>query len=490
MKKILRYFGLLLLLLVAVVLIRTLMFSAVKQENIDQITVEVDGARLTQNMSEAIKFKTISTGDSATQDYQPFLDFTAWLETTYPQVHQTLKLQKVAEHTLLFKWQGSNGSLKPILLTAHYDVVPVVPGSESDWHYPPFNGTVADGYVWGRGAMDDKSAVVVMLEATTKLIKEGFTPQRSIYLSFGHDEEIGGMQGAKGVAELLKAQGVQLEWSIDEGSFIGNGVFPGLDKPLAAINVAEKGSVSFDLVATGPGGHSSIPANELPIDILAMALVNLRKAPLPGGMEGISEQMVDGIGRSGPFSVKILVANKWLFAGVLDRELSKSRTGNALLRTTTAPTILRSGVKTNVIAPSATATVNFRLHPRDTAASVKEHIINAVGDQRVEVKAHGEGMSTLASKVSSTQSDGYKIITKVARQVFGDIVVVPGITLGGTDSKHYSLVADDSYRFQFMLVMPEDIAGFHGTNERVFIDNLVKGTGAYYLLMKEAAGAK
>ena len=335
-----------------------------------------------------------------------------------------------------------------------------------------------------------KSAVVVMLEATTKLIEEGFTPQRTIYLSFGHDEEIGGMQGAKGVVELLKAQGVQLEWSIDEGSFIANGVFPGLDKPLAPINVAEKGSVSFDLIANGPGGHSSMPASELPIDILAMALVNLRKAPLPGGIEGISEQMVDGIGRSGPFSVKMLAANKWLFGGVLDRELSKSRTGNALLRTTTAPTILRSGVKTNVIAPSAKATVNFRLHPRDTPASVKAHIIDAVGDQRVQVKAHAEGMSTLASKVSSTQSDGYKIIAKVARQVFGDIVVVPGITVGGTDSKHYNLVADDSYRFQYMIVTSDDLAGFHGTNERVLIDNLVKGTGAYYLLMKEAAGAK
>jgi carboxypeptidase PM20D1 len=137
--------------------------------------------------------------------------------------------------------------------------------------------------------MDDKSAVVVMLEATTKIIKGGFTPQRTIYLSFGHDQEIGGMQGAKGVADLLKAQGVRLEWSIDEGLFIANGVFPGLYKLLSAIylNVAKKGSVSFDLVASGPGGHSSMPANELPIDILAMALVNLRKALLPGGMKAL-----------------------------------------------------------------------------------------------------------------------------------------------------------------------------------------------------------
>jgi carboxypeptidase PM20D1 len=490
MKRIFCTFGLLLLILVTIILIRTLMFSSDGQEDVDLVSVDVDTARVTQNMSDAITFKTISTGDTATQNYQPFIDFTAWLKSRYPRVHQTLSLTKVANHTLLFKWQGSDASLKPILLTAHYDVVPVVPGSESDWNYPPFEGIVADGYVWGRGAMDDKSGVVVMLEATSKLINQGFVPQRTIYLSFGHDEEVGGRQGAKGVVELLKAQGVQLKWSIDEGSFIANGVFPGLDKPLAPINVAEKGSVSFDLIARGPGGHSSMPAAELPIDILATALVNLRKQPLPGGIEGVSEKMIDGIGRSGPFSIRMLAANKWLFGSVLDRELSKTRTGNALLRTTTAPTILRSGVKTNVIAPSATATVNFRLHPRDTPASVKAHILKAVGDPRVEVKTHGEGMSTLASKVSSTESDGYKIISKVARQIFGDIIVVPGITVGGTDSKHYNRVADDSYRFQYMLVTPEDIAGFHGTNERVLIDNLVKGTGAYYLLMKQAAGPK
>jgi carboxypeptidase PM20D1 len=336
--------------------------------------------------------------------------------------------------------------------------------------------------------MDDKSAVVVMLEAATLLVNDGFDPERTIYFSFGHDEEIGGPQGAKGVTDYLRSQGVQLEWSLDEGSFIGKDIFPGIAQPVASVNVAEKGSVTFDLIARAKGGHSSMPEQEVAIDILANAVTNLRNRPVAGALEGVSLEMIDGIARSGPFVLRLLAANKWLFGGVLEKQLSSSPTGNALIRTTTAPTLLRSGVKTNVIAPTATATVNFRLHPRDTPDDIENHIISAINDDRVTVKLHGEGMSSLASSVSSRTSDGYKSITKVVQQVFGDeIVIVPGITIAGTDTKHYSKVADNSYRFQYMMVTPEDIGGFHGTNERVSIENLVNGTAAYYLLLKDVA---
>ena len=231
-----------------------------------------------------------------------------------------------------------------------------------------------------------------------------------------------------------------------------------------------------------------MPERELAVDILARALVNLRKHPIPGGLEGVSAETFDGLARYGPFALRLLVANRWLFGSILERQLSGNAQTNALLRTTTAPTLLKAGVKTNVISPTATATVNFRLHPRDTPEAIKAHVVAAIDDERVEVDFRGDGISALASGVSSTDSDGYKVIAKVARQVFGDIVVVPGLTMGGTDSKYYSQVADDSYRFQYMMVGPEDVAGFHGTNERVSIDNLVRGTSGYYLLMKQAAG--
>lgn len=488
MTKIINIFVVIALLFVAVIIFRTISFSAAPELPQTPFSLQLDEQRLVRNMSQAITFKTVSTGDAQTQDYQAFDEFIEWLPRRYPEVYQTMQVQRVGDYTLLFKWQGSDRARKPILLTAHYDVVPVVAGSESDWQHPPFAGVVADGYVWGRGSMDDKSGVIVMLEAASRLIKQGFTPERSIYLSFGHDEEVGGQQGAAAVVARLKSQGVQLEWSLDEGSFITQEMFPGLDKPLAMLNVAEKGSATFDLVASGPSGHSSMPENELPIDILAKALVNLRKAPLPGGIEGVSEEMINEIGRNGPFILRMMVANKWLFGPLIERQLSQSAASNAFLRTTTAPTVLRAGVKTNVIAPTATASVNFRLHPRDTPAGVAAHIVKAIDDDRVSVTAHGEGLSSLASSVSSTDSEGYALIAKVAKRVFGDILVVPGITIAGTDSKHYSKVADNAYRLQYMVVTAQDSSGFHGTNERVSIDNLRKGTTAYYLLMRDAAG--
>ncbi|MFT5483010.1 MAG: carboxypeptidase PM20D1, partial [Halieaceae bacterium] len=248
------------------------------------------------------------------------------------------------------------------------------------------------------------------------------------------------------------------------------------------------GSMTLDLVAHGPGGHSSMPAPEVSVDILAQALVNLRKHPLPGGMEGVTAEMFEGVARNGPFIYRMMAANQWLFSGLIEKQMSASSHTAALLHTTTAPTILRAGVKRNVISPTATATVNFRLHPRDTPEGVKAHVIAAINDSRVDVNINTSGMSSLASQVSSRESEGYKLIAKIARLAYGDVIVVPGMTVGGTDSKHYSRVADDSYRFQFMMVTPGDISGFHGTNERVAVENLVKGTQAYYLLLKEAAG--
>ena len=177
----------------------------------------------------------------------------------------------------------------------------------------------------------------------------------------------------------------------------------------------------------------------------------------------------------------MLAANKWLFGGLLESQLGKSPSGNAMQRTTTAPTIVRAGVKVNVITPTAVATVNFRLHPRDTPADIVAHLTKVIDDERVEIKLHQDQEPSLASPVSSWENDAFALLKRVTQQVYGDVVVVPGITMGGTDTKHYSQIADDSYRFQYMVVNSEDLSGFHGTNERVAISNLGKGYCGVFL---------
>ena len=475
------------LLLLALLVLNALRFSPETGPQVARVNVAVDAGRVSENLSRAIRFPTIATGDETTQEYASFRAFVNWAEQTYPEVYRAMQLEMIEEHTILLKWQGEDSSLKPILLTAHYDVVPVVPGSEDEWSYPPFSGAIAEGYVWGRGALDDKSGVIVMYEAATLFVQQGFVPQRTIYFSFGHDEETGGEIGAAGAAKHLKAQGVQLAWSIDEGAFVIDGGIPGIDSPVASINVAEKGSVTLELTAHGPGGHSSMPESELATDILAQSLVNLRKHPLPGGLEGVSGESFDILGRHMPFGMRLLFANRWLFGSLLESQLGKEPRIDALLRTTTAPTILKAGIKSNVIPSTATAIVSFRLHPRDTAEGVKAHVIAAIDDDRVDVRIAGDGMSSPPSSVSSRDSEGYNSIARAIRQIYGDVIVMPGMTMGGTDSKHYGKVADNAYRINLMKISPSDVAGFHGKNERISIDNLVNGTAAYYQLIKESA---
>jgi carboxypeptidase PM20D1 len=486
MKKILGVIGGLVVLVAVFIFIRTLMFTPSIRNAEALVSVAVDEEQVTTHMAEAIRFRTVSVAVGQTPDYKPFTDFVDWTRTTYPAVQENLQLTMIADYTMLYRWQGDDAALKPILLTAHYDTVPVVPGSESDWTHPPFSGVLADDHVWGRGALDDKSGVIVMLEALTLLLQQDFVPRRTVYFSFSHDEERGGIKGAKGVTEYLQEQNIQLAWSLDEGSFIVQGLLPGSDVPVASINVAEKGSVTLDLIAHGEGGHSSMPAAETSVDILAQALVRLRQHPVPGGLDGLSGEMLDAIAREGSFLYRLVFANKWLFGTLIEAQMAKSGGMNAMIRTTTAPTILSAGIKTNVIPPTAKASVNFRLHPRDTVDSVILHVKNAIADDRVDVVPQSSHRR-VASKVSSRDSAAYRLISSVTRKIYGDVIVVPGLTLGGTDSKHYSKVADNSYRYQMMVVGKEDIAGFHGTNERVSIENLVKGTAAYYQLLKEAS---
>lgn len=340
---------------------------------------------------------------------------------------------------------------------------------------------IADGQVWGRGSLDDKSGVIVMIEAATLLMKRGFQPQRTVYFSFDHDEEIGGNEGAAGVVALLKEQGVQLAWSIDEGSFILKDMYPGVDLPIASINVAEKGYMTLNLVARGDSGHSSMPTRDASIFLLAEAIERLRENPIPGGLEGVSLEAMDVIARHMPFKRRLFFANRWLFQGAIEKELSRVPPTNASLRTTTAPTLLSAGIKDNVLPGTATATVNFRIHPRDTHEGVIEMVRQIIDDQRIEIIHWDKGSDP--SGESSTQGSGFEVIAKVSRQIFGPLVVIPGMTGAGTNSKHYAEVADDAYRINLLIVGPEDIAGFHGTNEKISIENLGLGTAAYAQLI-------
>ena len=330
----------------------------------------------------------------------------------------------------------------------------------------------------GKGALDDKSGVIGILEAVTFLMESGFEPARTIYLSFGHDEEIGGVNGAAEVARHLSESNVQLEWSLDEGSFLLGGFIPGVDKLVAAINVAEKGSVTLQVVGKARGGHSSMPTRSSAVGHLSKALVKLDENRMPGGLDGLSLAMFDEMSKHMPFVYKIAFANRWLFGGIIDSYLSQVPATNAMLRTTTAPTMLSASVKTNVLPIEATALVNFRIHPKNSVEDVFDHVKDLVENENVEVRALSYS-GRPASQVSSWESRGYKVIESSVKEIFGDVIVAPGLMIAGSDTRHYGKVADNSYRFNPFPLSNEEFAGFHGTNERIKKKDFLDGIRAY-----------
>lgn len=481
LKKPLLGLGAVVLVLTGVVVYRAAVFLPPEQAKVEPVAHVIDAQAVAVHLSQAVRFATISNQPPAPIDPAPFDGFVAWLAATYPEVHQGLSREILGNRTVLYKWAGKDSAAKPAMLAAHYDVVPVIPGTEGAWKHPPFAGDIAEGYVWGRGTLDDKGAVITILEAVTYLLKQGYKPQQTIYLSFDHKEELVGDTGAAAVVAHLKAQNIRLAWSLDEGSFVLDGIVPGLAQPVASINVTEKGYLTLNLTAHAAGGHSSMPPRETAVGILARVIVALEQAPLPGGLDGVSGEMFSGLARHMSFGKRVLFANQWLFGALIERELAKSPASNAMLRTTTAPTMLSGSVKENVLPIEATATVNFRLHPRDTPERVIDYVKNTIADDRVSIRMLlGYG----ASRVAAVDSPAFRAMANAVRQVYGDAVVAPGITIAGTDSRYYETVADNAYRFNPMMISAQDLAGFHGTNERLSLENLVRATRFYIELIK------
>jgi carboxypeptidase PM20D1 len=468
--------------LVAVVLVRTLTYApAVDTVFAAGSVVDIDEARVLGHLSEAIRFQTVSRQPPEPIDEARFEDFIGWIQRTYPEVFERLTLERIGGYSLLLTWQGSDPSAAPVLLAGHYDVVPVIPGTEDLWTYPPYAGQVADGYVWGRGALDNKNAVIALMEAVAWLVRNGEEPRRTVYLSFGHDEEVGGRNGAAQVVERLRAAGVRLAWSLDEGSFVYENLFPGVSVPVATINTAEKGSLTLKIIASAEGGHSSMPSRQTAVGRLARALVSLEEHPVPGGLEGLAAASFDAIGPHMPFLPRMMFANRWLFGSLVERQLAQLSFADAMLRTTTAPTMLAASPKENVLPIEAVATVNFRIHPRDSVDDVVRHVKNLVENEHVRVEA---ASGNPASAVADADSEGFRLVADAVRAEFGRLVVAPGLLVAATDSRHYAQIAEQAFRFNPMVVTQAEVAGFHGTNERISATGLVQGVRTYVRLLR------
>jgi carboxypeptidase PM20D1 len=426
----------------------------------------------------------VSNQDPAQFDASQFQGLQAFLAQRFPRVHRDLTREVVNDYSLLYRWEG-RGAGKPIVLLAHLDVVPVEGGTEGNWTQPPFSGAVADGYVWGRGALDDKASAMAILEAVEYLLGTGFQPARTVYLAFGHDEEVSGHRGAEVLSARLRERGIDAEFVLDEGGSILEGMVPGVAAPVASVSTGEKGYVSIELSANGKGGHSSMPPPHTAIGVVSAAVERLERDQMPATIGTVMRESFAFLGPEMPFGRRVVFANLWLFAPLVEREMARTPQTNAAIRTTTAPTMFEGGVKENILPASARAVVNFRILPGDTVEGVVQHVRHTVDDGAVEVRVLGKPDDP--SLPSDPDQPAFVQLARTIRAVFPGTVVTPFLTLGATDARYYTRISPNVYRFIPTHMRAEDLARVHGTNERIAVDDYAGMIRFYVQLLKEGA---
>jgi carboxypeptidase PM20D1 len=486
MKRIITLTLTALALVLAILIVRTLRLHPQSWNIPPANTVNIDATAAAERLAGAIRISTVSFQDTAQIDYRQFLRLHDYLANQFPRVHQSLTRTVINSYSLLYSWPGTDPSLQPLLLMAHQDVVPVPEDNREKWQVAPFAGVVDQGYIWGRGTMDDKVALMSILEAVETLLQADFVPRRTVLLAFGHDEEIGGFQGARRIAEYLRERSLRPEFILDEGGTVISGVFPGVDRPVALIGTAEKGYLTLTLTARGPGGHSSMPPAQSAVGILSAALQRVETHPLPAGISGPVRQLFLTLAPEMGFFQRLAFANLWLFGGAIRAALARQPTTNALIRTTTALTMVQGGVKENVLPTEARGVVNFRLKPGDTVENVVDHVTRVVDDPRVVITVV-EGAASDASPVADTATAAYRTVARTVHQIFPEAIVAPWLLVGATDTRHFTDLTTNIYRFIPRHITGDDVERIHGIDERIGVDQYRDCIRFYAQLIRNAA---
>jgi len=485
MKKIIFFVSAIILLLTSISLWQAMFhFENVQYQPTGKlIPAKVEQSAAVERLSQAIQIQTVSNDDPKAFNPLPFTNFQQFLKDKFPETHANAELTIISNYSLVYKFEGSNPDLKPILLMGHMDVVPVDEITAKQWTHKPYSGTVADGMVWGRGAIDDKSTVMALMEAMELTLTNDIAFERSLYFSFGHDEEIGGKKGAAQIAKYFKKQDITFDFVLDEGGLIiEKGMMPGVDSQVAIIGIAEKGFVNIRLVVEQTGGHSSQPPENTGPGILAKAIVKLEENKFPTDLSFLSTTF-DKVGYFADFKSRLALGNLWLFAPIVEKSLlSKGRTA-ASIRTTTATTMLSGSDKSNVLPSKSTAVVNFRIMPGQTYQSVAQYVEDVIDDPRVKLEVF---MESNPSKVSSINNSGYQLLEQTIRELDDNILVAPYLVQAATDSKHFYQVSDNIYRFIMVKINNDLLKSIHGIDERIVIEDYIQGIQYFHEVIKKA----
>ncbi|MAI33624.1 MAG: hypothetical protein CMM07_18385 [Rhodopirellula sp.] len=489
-----------------------LVFNATKlksrQIKVQAITQsEIDQSSALTHLSNAIQFPTVSHSNRSKNNGKAFLNFQKLLEASYPAVTTALNrytgedFGDAQNFSLLYQWSAGKKEETPaILLMAHYDVVAIEQTSVTAWQHPPFSGVVDDGYLWGRGTLDNKGAAIALMEACERLVKAGFQPQRDIYLSLGHDEEVGGKYGNQQIATWMRNNGIRLRMALDEGGGIYRGV-PGLDQPAALIGIAEKGYLNITMkvhLNQIDAGHASIPPGETAIGILSSAITKLQQTPFPARLDGGVGRMLDYLGPEMSLLHRIAIGNPKLFGSIIENQFSNTPAGNAALRTTLVPTMIEAGFAENALPSTAAANLHLRIQPGESVESTLQFLRSTIQDDRITLQTDQTVDGRLReqpalrepSRISSDTCDSFQALHRTIKQVFPDVAVAPYFVVASTDSAHYDdpALTKDVYRFTPWKLDQAGVALIHGVNERIATKQFIQMIRFYEQLIINLAG--
>lgn len=445
--------------------------------------LDIDIMSIAQKLSEAVQIETISNSDYSLNDWNKFDEYIKCIEKKFPLTFQYAHKTVINDYSLILHIQGKQQAREPILLTAHMDVVPIEEGTEQNWTYKPFSGKISDGYVWGRGTLDVKIQQIAILEAIEYLIKENDLPDYDIFLAFGHDEEVGGKQGALEIAEYFKEKGINFRFVLDEGGAVTEGSIPTIKKPIAVIGICEKGFASIRLTAASNGGHASMPPKRTALYELAKAVTSLEEKQLPLKITKPVHDLIMHIGPEMPLINRIVISNMWLFKKLFIRNFSKSVSGNALLRTTTATTMAKGSQEANILPQKPSVTLNFRIAPDETGEELLNHIKKTINNDNIQIEIL---RLDNPSNISSVDCEQFKIIKNTTVVIFPEAVVSPYLMLGCSDARKYEMVSEYIYRFSPYQVNTEELSSIHGTNERISLENIEKSVKFFIQLIENA----
>ena len=462
----------------AVVLIRTLAFRPKAQPAISDEEVSFDKDAAVDALAQLVRCKTISYNDKSLEDDEEFKKLISLLPGLYPRVFDVCSVNQLPDRGLLLRWPGKKDS-EPVVLMAHYDVVPV---NEENWDKPPFAAVIEDGVMWGRGTLDTKVTFNAIFSAANHLIAKGFVPEQDIYFAFSGGEEVNG-KGAPNIVQYFVDHNIQPALVVDEGGAVVENVFPGVKAPCGLIGIAEKGMMNAQFRTVSAGGHASAPKPHTPVGVLAAACKKVEDHPFKAHIQGPAAQMFDTLGRHSTFLYRMIFANMWCFGWVIDL-LGRTSGGemNALVRTTVAFTQMEGSSARNVIPPEAKMVANMRLNPADSVESALNYLRKTVGNPAVEITALE---SNEPSRISQVDCPAWDKVASAVAETWRGCIVAPYLMVQCSDSRHYGRISDHVYRFSAMDLSAEERATIHGNNERIRLDCIARAVEFYIRLMKK-----